>query len=148
MRISDWSSYVCSSDLESLIKLLVFVAIGVFAVTRLPGGGAFASRAMGALHTFSAAELPRGFVAQTLLAFTAIICLPRQFQVAVVECEEPGDVRRARWLFTGYLLLICLMVPPITLAGQALLGASGPPGDSYVLATPKPAGFQIGSEAG
>src|SRR3546814_2392134 len=107
MRISDWSSYVCSSDLESLIKLLVFVAIGVFAVTRLPGGGAFASRAMGALHTFSAAELPRGFVAQTLLAFTAIICLPRQFQVAVVECEEPGDVRRARWLFTGYLLLIC-----------------------------------------
>src|SRR3546814_17821808 len=90
MRISDWSSYVCSSDLESLIKLLVFVAIGVFAVTRLPGGGAFASRAMGALHTFSAAELPRGFVAQTLLAFTAIICLPRQFQVAV-------EIGRASW---------------------------------------------------
>jgi Na+/proline symporter len=128
--------------LESLVKLLVFVAIGVFAVTRLPGSGDFATRAVDSLQTFAAAELPRGFVAQTLLAFTAIICLPRQFQVAVVECEEPGDVRRARWMFTGYLLLICLMVPPITLAGQALLGASGTPGDSYVLALPMAEGFR------
>jgi len=128
--------------LESLVKLVVFVAIGIFAVTRLPGSGDFATRAVDSLHTFAASELPRGFVAQTLLAFTAIICLPRQFQVAVVECEEPGDVRRARWLFTGYLLLICLMVPPITLAGQALLGASGTPGDSYVLALPMAEGFR------
>ncbi|MDP1696768.1 MAG: PAS domain-containing hybrid sensor histidine kinase/response regulator [Xanthomonadaceae bacterium] len=128
--------------LESLVKLVVFVAIGIFAVTRLPGSGDFATRAVDSLHTFAASELPRGFVAQTLLAFTAIICLPRQFQVAVVECEEPGDVRRARWLFTGYLLMICLMVPPITLAGQALLGASGTPGDSYVLALPMAEGFR------
>jgi len=128
--------------LESLVKLLVFVAIGVFAITRLPGAGDFATRAIGALHTFASAEMPRGFVAQTLLAFTAIICLPRQFQVAVVECEEPSDVRRARWLFIGYLVLICLMVPAITLAGQAVLGETATLGDSVVLALPMAEGFR------
>lgn len=127
--------------LESLVKLLVFVAIGVFAVTRLPGNADLVTRAVGSLRTFAGADLPRGFVAQTLLAFTAIICLPRQFQVAVVECEEPGDVRRARWLFTAYLLLICLMVPPITLAGRALLASQGVAGDTYVLALPLSQGF-------
>ncbi len=127
--------------LESLVKLLVFVAVGVFAMTRLPGNADLVARAVGSLRSFASADLPRGFVAQTLLAFTAIICLPRQFQVAVVECEEPGDVRRARWLFTGYLLLICLMVPPITLAGRALLASQGVAGDAYVLALPLSQGF-------
>lgn len=127
--------------LESLVKLLVFVAIGIFALTRLPGQADLGSRALDSLRVFANAELPRGFVAQTLLAFTAIICLPRQFQVAVVECEEPGDVRRARWLFTLYLVLICVMVPPITLAGTALLAGQSVSADAYVLALPLSQGF-------
>lgn len=121
--------------LESLVKLVAFLAVGAYAISVMPGGDDLAERMLASIQDFAHRDLPKGFLAQTLLAFTAIICLPRQFQVAVVECEEVGDVRRARWMFTGYLVLICLMVLPITVAGQALLG-NGVPADAYVLALP------------
>jgi len=30
---------------------------------------------------------------------SAILCLPRQFHVVVVESTAPADLRTARWLF-------------------------------------------------
>jgi Na+/proline symporter/signal transduction histidine kinase/ActR/RegA family two-component response regulator len=121
--------------LESLVKLIAFVAVGTFAFLQLPGSESLTTRALDAARTLSAPGLPHGFVAQTLLAFAAIICLPRQFQVAVVECENVADVRRARLLFGAYLILVCAMVVPITVSGQALLAGSAEP-DAYVLALP------------
>src|SRR5690606_3450835 len=53
-----------------------------------------------------------------------------------VECQNAGDLRTARWFFGGYLVIISLMVVPITLAGQAVLGDSGISPDTYVLALP------------
>jgi len=76
---------VLAVALESLVKLLAFVAIGVFALWHLPGDGSIAARILQAAPVVAAPGLPTGFVAQTLLAFTAIVCLPRQFHVAVVE---------------------------------------------------------------
>jgi Na+/proline symporter len=35
----------------------------------------------------------------TLLSFLAIMLLPRQFHVSVVENSTEAEVRRARWLF-------------------------------------------------
>ena len=106
--------------LESLIKLVALVAVGVFA-TGL--GGALHRRG----HRRALVENgpPVGFFAQTLLAFLAIICLPRQFHVAVVECGDVGDIRRARWLFGMYLVIISLMVLPIATAGVAMFGNGG-----------------------
>jgi PAS domain S-box-containing protein len=127
---------VLAVALESLVKLLAFIAIGVFALTYLPGDGGFGARVVQAAHVVTAPGLPTGFVAQTLLAFTAIICLPRQFHVAVVECQDPGDLRPARWLFGAYLVIFSLLVVPITLAGQAVLAGSGVSPDTYVLALP------------
>ncbi|MFC4728666.1 NahK/ErcS family hybrid sensor histidine kinase/response regulator [Coralloluteibacterium thermophilus] len=121
--------------LESLVKLLAFVAVGVFAILHLPGGEGLGERVLEAGREFAGKGIPQGFVAQTLLAFVAIVCLPRQFQVAVVECEDVGDVRRARWLFGMYLAIVCVMVLPITAAGQALLAGVAEP-DVYVLALP------------
>ncbi|HSX65033.1 MAG TPA: PAS-domain containing protein, partial [Pseudoxanthomonas sp.] len=69
--------------------------------------------------------------------FLAIVCLPRQFHVAVVECSDVGDIRKARWLFGGYLVLFSLMVVPVAAAGIALFGTgSGVTDDSFVLALP------------
>ncbi len=122
--------------LESLIKLIAFVAIGVLALVHLPGdGGLFARVAQGGARVIEHG-MPAGFLAQTLLAFTAIVCLPRQFHVAVVECQDPADLRSARWLFGAYLVVFSLLVLPITLTGQAMLGASGASPDTYVLALP------------
>ncbi len=127
---------VLAIALESLVKLVAFIAIGVFALLHLPGVGGVGDRIVQAADEVTRPGLPVGFVAQTLLAFTALICLPRQFHVAVVECQNVGDLRTARWFFGGYLVIISAMVVPITLAGQAVLGDSGISPDTYVLALP------------
>ena len=127
---------VLAIALESLVKLVAFVAIGLLALAHLPGSGGIATRIADSAGTFATSQLPAGFLAQTLIAFTAIVCLPRQFHVAVVECQDPADLQPARWLFAGYLALICALVLPIALAGQAMPGAAGLSPDSFVLALP------------
>lgn len=126
---------VLAVALESLVKLVAFVAVGVLALLHLPGAGALPSRMLQAADVVTAPGLPGGFVAQTLLAFAAILCLPRQFHVAVVECQDPADLRRARWIFGAYLVAFSLLVVPITLAGHSLLDGWVSP-DTYVLALP------------
>lgn len=133
---------VLAVALESVVKLVAFVAVGVLALVHLPGSGGFGARMGEAAGTVLAAGLPSGFVAQTLLAFLAIVCLPRQFHVGVVECQDPADVRAARWMFGLYLVLVSLMVVPITLAGSDLLRGAGVSPDAYVLALPQALGSQ------
>lgn len=127
---------VLAVALESLLKLLAFVAVGLFALWHLPGEGELPARILASAKTVSAQPLPGSFMAQTLIAFLAIICLPRQFHVAVVECEDVRDLRAARWLFGGYLALFSLLVVPLSLTGSALFSGGSISPDSYVLAMP------------
>ncbi|MFT4196468.1 MAG: PAS-domain containing protein [Pseudoxanthomonas sp.] len=121
-------------SLESTVKLAAMLAVGLFAWLWLDRRGVALIPAARAL--FENAP-PVGFFTQTLLSFLAIVCLPRQFHVAVVECGEVGDIRRMRWIFGAYLLLISAMVVPIATAGAALFGDAGRfTGDAYVLALP------------
>jgi PAS domain S-box-containing protein len=113
---------------ESLVKLLAFVAIALFAFGRLPPAASLPPAATGAL--------PPGFAAATLLSMLAMFCLPRQFQVAVVECADPADYERGRRWFSLYLVVISLCVLPIVLAGQQLLGDSAVHPDTWVLHLP------------
>lgn len=123
---------------ESIIKLLAFVAVGVYALNT----GGRLDDIVAPVIDLADKGLPDGFIAQTCLAFAAIFCLPRQFQVAVVECEHPGDVRRARWLFPLYLAIISLLVLPIATAGiQAARGSAISP-DAYLLWLPLSHGSQ------
>ena len=117
---------------ESLIKLVAFVAIGLYA---LHVGGIGASFEL-PVREFAERGLPPGFVSQCLLAFVAMFCLPRQFQVGVVECENPADVAKARRLFPLYLVLICVFVLPIVAAGTPAAASHGIAPDAYVLWLP------------
>ena len=120
---------------ESVIKLLAMLAVGVFAYLWLSNR---TDAVVESVHTLFTGLPPVGFISQTLLSFLAIICLPRQFHVAVVECGDVRDVRRARWMFGGYLVLISAMVLPIATAGVSLFGVgSGVADDSMVLALPE-----------
>ncbi|KAF1712264.1 hybrid sensor histidine kinase/response regulator [Pseudoxanthomonas kalamensis DSM 18571] len=119
--------------LESVVKLVAMVAVGVFAWAWLGGSGHVADAA----RTLYLNTPPMGFFTQVVLSFLAILCLPRQFHVAVVECGNPADIRRARWLFVAYLLVISLMVVPIVGAGVSAFGhAGGATNDTLVLALP------------
>ncbi len=119
---------------ESVVKLLAFVAVGLFAFGLLGGSADSGSRTVA--DVFPLDRLPATFLTQTLLASAAIFCLPRQFHVAVVEAQEGADLGAARWQFPLYLLVICLFVVPITVAGLNVLPAGRFAGDTFVLALP------------
>ena len=81
------------------------------------------------------------FVTMGLLALLAIICLPRQFHVMVVEFQDRRDLKTSRWLFPLYLLLIIAVVLPISMVGQQFFAGSGVSPDTFVLRLPMDAGF-------
>jgi Na+/proline symporter/signal transduction histidine kinase len=118
--------------LESVVKLLAFIAVGVFAFALL---GDLPEVAAPTLDFDADGALSIAFLNQTLLAFAAALCLPRQFQVGAVECENVSDVRTARWAFPAYLALFSVLVLPVVQAGMALAPASVHP-DRYVLWLP------------
>jgi signal transduction histidine kinase/ActR/RegA family two-component response regulator len=72
----------------------------------------------------------------TTLSLFAIVLLPRQFHVTIVENHSEAEVRRAAWLFPAYLVLINLFVLPIAMAGLLTFPAGRMDGDMFVLALP------------
>ena len=115
--------------LESVVKLLALLLVAFFAWHLLGG------RLPAEVREAPLPALPSPFLAQTLLAFLALFCLPRQFQVLVVECQNPQDLNPARWAFGFYLVVVCLAVLPITWAG-AVWVPEGVSADAWVLALP------------
>jgi PAS domain S-box-containing protein len=117
---------------ESLLKLLAFVAVGVFACLHLRGR----PWVLPAQLAEGATLLNGNAMISTLLAALAIFCLPRQFQVAVVECARSEDLKTARWLLPAYLGLFSAVVIPVlalgTIDGLTLHTAS----DSLILTLP------------
>jgi Na+/proline symporter/signal transduction histidine kinase/CheY-like chemotaxis protein len=125
---------------ESLVKLVTFVAVGVF-VTFVMFDGPIALFARALEHPAAAAALtrepaPGTLVAMTLLSLFAIVLLPRQFHVTVVENNNEDEIRRAAWLFPLYLVLINLFVVPIALAGLLTFSSGPVDSDMFVLALP------------
>ncbi|WP_312245256.1 hybrid sensor histidine kinase/response regulator [Stutzerimonas nitrititolerans] len=124
---------------ESLIKLLAFIAVGLFVTFGLYDGfGDLFNQAHASAELSSFWEVTVNWpamVVQTGVAMMAIVCLPRQFHVTVVENIEPKDFRMARWVFPLYLVLAVVFVIPIALAGQMLLPAGISP-DSFVISLP------------
>ena len=66
----------------------------------------------------------------------AVFLLPRQFHVAFVENVSHHHLRHARRWFSGYLLLVTLVVIPIAVAGMQLFPGILAQADSFVLLIP------------
>ena len=125
---------------ESIVKLVAFVGVGIF-VTFWMFDGPFALFAQALERPDTAAVLTREPVIGTILAMTllslfAIVLLPRQFHVTVVENNSEAEIRRASWLFPLYLVLINLFVIPIALAGLLTFAPGQVDSDMFVLALP------------
>lgn len=132
---------------ESIVKLVTFLAVGTFVTFWMfDGPGELFGQAMQSPLTFSVlSQMPAAgnLIAMTLLSFFAILLLPRQFHVGVVENNDEGEIRRARWLFPVYLVLINLFVVPIAIAGLLTFPGGTIDGDMFVLALPLQAGSTV-----
>ena len=124
---------------ESLVKLAAFLAVGLWVTYDLHAGFAdLLSRSQQApqLQEYWRETLDwPGLLIQTGIAFIAVMCLPRQFHVTVVENTHTHDINLARWVFPIYLALAALFVIPIALAGQLHLPGGVLP-DSFVISLP------------
>jgi Na+/proline symporter/signal transduction histidine kinase len=125
---------------ESLVKLIAFLLIGAFVTFWMfDGPVALFTQAMERAETAAIFNRDHPFgtiAAMTLLSLFAILLLPRQFHVTVVENHDEREVKRAAWLFPLYLLLINLFVVPIAIAGLLIFPAGSVDSDMYVLALP------------
>ncbi|HYD98798.1 MAG TPA: PAS domain-containing hybrid sensor histidine kinase/response regulator [Alphaproteobacteria bacterium] len=125
---------------ESIVKLLAFLAVGVFVTYGLFDGFGDLWRRAAAEPTVSgvlAFDATRpNFWATAFVAAFAILCLPRQFHVAVVENRDPADIKTAAWMFPLYLVVINLFVMPLALAGLLIFGNQQVDADTFVVTLP------------
>jgi Na+/proline symporter/signal transduction histidine kinase len=124
---------------ESIVKLVAFLAVGVFVTFWMFDPQELIHRAMKTPEAVRAIEYDPSlgnFLCMVVLSFCAIMLLPRQFHVSVVENSSDAEVGRARWLFPLYLLAINLFVIPIAIAGLVTFPFGAVDSDMYVLALP------------
>ncbi len=137
---------VAAIAFESIVKLVAFLAVGFFVVFVMFAGPAdlfargMALPEIATLLQGGGASGPAGWVTLTLLSMAAILFLPRQFQVAIVENVDERHLAKASWLFPLYLLLINLFVLPIAIAGLLIFPRGSVDSDLFVLVLPLSAG--------
>ncbi|MEM9012316.1 MAG: ATP-binding protein [Pseudomonadota bacterium] len=133
---------VTAIAVEAVVKLLALLAVGMFVVFSVADGpGDMLARIPAEMLAHEDAFGTR-WATQIFLAATAIICLPRMFQVIVVENVDERHLATASWAFPLYLFLISLFVLPIAVAGLELLPASANP-DLFVMTVPLAEGQQL-----
>ena len=127
---------VAAIALEAVVKLFALIAVGVFATFSLADGFADVFADVPAEVVIGAGEVfgPRWAVL-TFLSATAVICLPRQFQVTVVENIEERHLSTASWLFPLYLFGMTLFIMPIAVVGLKVMPQGANP-DLFVLTLP------------
>jgi Na+/proline symporter/nitrogen-specific signal transduction histidine kinase len=134
---------VAAIAFESMVKLLAFLGVGAFVTFGIYRGFGDIFRLAQAVPKLQALMTVAptggsygtwGFL--TLLSMLSIMCLPRQFQICVVENVDESHLRKAIWLFPLYLLLINIFVLPIALGGLMLFAAGGVDADTFVLTLP------------
>ena len=134
---------VAAIAFESVVKLVAFVAVGIFVTfgmydgfDDLFGKAAQIPELNALLVEGGAAGNYATWASLTVLSMLAIILLPRQFQVAVVENVNEQHLNKAIWLFPLYLFAINIFVLPIALGGLMHFPPGSVDADTFVLTLP------------
>jgi Na+/proline symporter/nitrogen-specific signal transduction histidine kinase len=138
---------VAAIAFESIVKLVAFLAVGAFVTFGMfDGVGDVFARAaadpeLAELFVIGGTGLDiygqwASLYSAAFLAMLAILFLPRQFQVAVVENVDEKHVKTAIWLFPMYMAVINLFVPLIAFGGLLHFGNSPVDPDTFVLTLP------------
>ncbi|HYA31981.1 MAG TPA: ATP-binding protein, partial [Thermodesulfovibrionales bacterium] len=127
---------------ESIVKLIAFLLVGVFVTYQLFHGfidifDKIKDSPYGDLLFIGGGTSVsyNEWLSLLFLSMMAIMFLPRQFHVAVVENSDVSHVSTAMWFFPLYLFLINIFVLPVAFGGL-LLGGSQADADNFVLTVP------------
>ena len=130
---------VAAIAVEAVVKLFALVAVGVFVVVGAGGvGEIFSDVPVEVIYGGDEIFGPR-WATLMFLSATAVICLPRQFHVTVVENADERNLATASWLFPLYLFGMCIFIVPIAIAGLKTMPDGSNP-DLYVLTLPLASG--------
>ncbi len=141
---------VAAIAFESVVKLLAFLAVGFFVTWGLFAGPtdifsqAAADPEIAPLLDFSGGvEEYWNWGWLMVLSALAVMFLPRQFQMAVVENTDERHLNKAIWLFPLYLLIINVFVLPIAVAGRITFAGEAVDADNLVLLLPMADGQRL-----
>ncbi len=131
---------VAAIAFEAVVKLTALVAVGVF-VVYIGGGveGIFRQAAEKGVGFDTSASFDSRWITTLILSIAAIICLPRQFQVTVVENSNEDHLRVAGWAFPAYMMLMSIFIIPIAIYGLTVMPEGANP-DMFALTLPLSAG--------
>ncbi|HDS16806.1 MAG TPA: GAF domain-containing protein [Proteobacteria bacterium] len=135
---------VAAVALESIVKLLAFFSAGLFVTYGLFDGfqdilGQIAAHPVHQkllLINTSPDNSYQSWLTMVILSMAAVLFLPRQFHIAVIENQEEKHIRKAMFMFPLYLFLINLFVIPISFGGLLEIGGPASIADTYVLTLP------------
>lgn len=126
---------VIAVAVEAVVKLVALIAVGIFVVWGLAGGVSETLDRIDASDIGAWQVQGSRWMALTMLSGAAFLCLPRMFQVMVVENDDERYLQTASWAFPLYLMLMSLFVVPIAVVGLDLLPQGSNP-DLFVLSLP------------
>lgn len=126
---------VMAIALEAVVKLIALICVGFFVVWGISGGIPDILERLNRMPALDAPIVSSRWTTLMFLSASAIICLPRMFQVIVVENASTRQLAVASWAFPLYLILMSLFVLPIAAVGLDQLGTDANP-DFFVLSLP------------
>ena len=126
---------VIAVAVEAVVKLVALLAVGIFVVWGVAGGVAETVARIDASPIGTWQTGGGRWTALIVVSAAAFVCLPRMFQVMVVENDDERHLQIASWAFPLYLLAISLFVVPIAVIGLELMPEGANP-DLYVLTVP------------
>ncbi len=133
---------VAAVAFESVIKLVAFLVAGIFVTYGIFDGfddifyKASQVEEFKKLFTLEGENAHAGWFSGILLSMMAVLFLPRQFQVGVIENVSEEHLKKAVWLFPLYLFIINIFVIPIAFGGKLIFYNMSVDADTYVLALP------------
>lgn len=137
---------VLAVAVETVVKLAAFLAIGLMVTFLIFGGpGDMFAKLAGngqVRQAMSYSTSLATWLVLTGLSGFAVLMLPRQFYVTIVENRSEAELRTATWVFPLYLVAINLFVLPIAFAGLSLVGTKTS-SDLYVLSLPLLSGHDL-----
>jgi len=126
---------VMAIAVEAVVKLVALLAVGIFVVWGIAGGPAQMLQQIDASPISHWEQDGSRWIGLIFVSGAAFICLPRMFQVLVVENVDERHLNIAGWAFPTYLFLMSLFVVPIAVVGLNLMPAGANP-DLFVLTVP------------